>query len=248
MSATTLHDARTGGMRLIPVQLPESPRGIVLVLHGGASRAQRPQVSPAQLSVLRMIPVARRVAQSGRGRLAVFRVLNSMRGWDTRHTPVADALLALREAREQSGLELPVALVGHSLGGRAALLAAEHPSVRSVVALAPWLYPGDAPRELTGRNILFVHGEHDRVASPERSAAVARGLTGADSVAYVSVRRGKHAMLRRADVFETLAAAWVRRTLLGRDPAPALDEDEPREGRADGIVNRALAGERWLEI
>ena len=40
------------GARLVPVRRGRAPRGIVLVLHGGASRGDRAMVSPAQLSVL----------------------------------------------------------------------------------------------------------------------------------------------------------------------------------------------------
>src|SRR4051794_24089617 len=104
--------------RLVPVRArrePRGPRGIVLVLHGGAGRREAVPVSPTQLSVLRMVPVARRI---GRSRdLAVFRLLNSQRGWGHDDTPVADVRWALKEVREQYG-DLPVVLVGHSLGGR----------------------------------------------------------------------------------------------------------------------------------
>ncbi|MFL6171590.1 MAG: hypothetical protein ACJ716_01745 [Marmoricola sp.] len=50
--------------RLVPVIEPRSPQGVVLVLHGGAGRGSRMMVSPAQLSVLRIIPVARRLART----------------------------------------------------------------------------------------------------------------------------------------------------------------------------------------
>src|ERR1700754_2731116 len=108
--------------RLIDVYVPERPEGAVLVLHGGASRRGSMRVSPAQLSVLRMIPIARRMARAGRGRLAVFRLLNSRRGWDASHTPVDDARWALEQISERFEERPPVCLVGHSLGGRAALL------------------------------------------------------------------------------------------------------------------------------
>ena len=55
--------------RLIPVEVPDRPTGAVLVLHGGASRRDGVAVSPAQLSVLRMIPIAARIAR-GRPRPA----------------------------------------------------------------------------------------------------------------------------------------------------------------------------------
>jgi predicted esterase len=171
---------------------PVSPSAGVLALHGGASRRDSVMVSPTQLSVLRMVPIARRVARVGRGQLAVFRLLNATRGWDTHHTPVADARWALQFIGEQLG-DLPVGLIGHSLGGRAALLAAGEPSVRSVVALAPWVYPTDNPGSLAGRRILVVHGSADRVASPQRSFAVSRRLARSAAVGYIQIDGAKHA-------------------------------------------------------
>ena len=98
--------------RLLDTRAPRDPAAAVLVLHGGASRPDRPEVSPAQLSVLRMVPVASRLARAGRGRLAVHRLLNTHRGWDSTHTPVDDVRWALGRVRERYG-DLPVALVGH---------------------------------------------------------------------------------------------------------------------------------------
>ena len=155
--------------RLIEVKVPANPEGAVLVLHGGASRGERLMVSPTQLSVLRMIPIARRIARAGDKRLAVFRLLNSRRGWDTHHTPVHDAHWALDQIGERLGERLPTCLVGHSLGGRAALLAAGRPEVVSAVALAPWVYDSDVARGLSDQRILIVHGSADRIASPARS-------------------------------------------------------------------------------
>jgi hypothetical protein len=42
--------------KLIDVAVPADPAGVVLVLHGGNSRRHTAIVSPAQPSVLRMIP------------------------------------------------------------------------------------------------------------------------------------------------------------------------------------------------
>ena len=200
--------------RLIDVRVPERPEGAVLVLHGGASRRGDVRVSPTQLSVLRMIPIAKRIARAGGGRLAVHRLLNSRRGWDAHHTPVDDARWALDRLAERSGGPLPTCLVGHSLGGRAAILAASGPEVRSAVALAPWVSPADSPRGLEGRRILIVHGSGDRIASPQRSAALARRLAGSASVDYVTVEDGKHAMLRHGGEFIRPATEFVVRTLL----------------------------------
>ncbi len=210
--------------RLLATRVPKKPDAVVLVLHGGASRQDSPMVSPAQLSVLRMVPIARRVARAGRGRLAVFRVLNSSRGWDTAHTPVDDVRWALGEVADRLGSELPTGLVGHSLGGRAALLAGGEPPVRSVVALNPWVYPSDRA-DLAGRRVLVVHGTEDRIADPERSFAVAQALCStADSLGYLRVDGAKHAMLRRGRVFERAAADFCSATLLGRSVGGAVGE------------------------
>ncbi|WP_179519439.1 alpha/beta hydrolase [Nocardioides perillae] len=217
--------------RLVDVHRPRDParaEGVVLVLHGGASRQGRPTVSPTQLSVVRMVPVARRVARAGRGRLAVHRLLNTYRGWDSEHTPVDDARAALRTLTEQYAGR-PVALVGHSLGGRAALLAGQADGVASVVALNPWLYPHD-DADLTGRRVLFVHGTDDRIAPAAHAESVARRLGRRADVGFVHVPGGKHAMLRQGSVFERAAADFVCATLLG-------------DTVADGPVARVLAGE-----
>ena len=191
-------------------------------------------VSPTQLSVLRMIPIARRVARVGHRRLAVFRLLNSVRGWDSRHTPVEDAHWALKKIAGLLGPCLPVCLVGHSLGGRAAILAAGAPGVVSTVALAPWVYPSDGRSALPGRKVLIVHGSRDRIASPQNSAAAALELSRTAEVGYIRVDGGKHAMLRHHRTFDALAADFAAVTLLGT--------------KATTAVARLTPGHRWLEI
>jgi pimeloyl-ACP methyl ester carboxylesterase len=218
--------------KLVDVHVPDRPEGVALVLHGGASRRADMMVSPTQLSVLRMIPVARRIVRAGERRLAVFRLLNSVRGWDAGHTPVRDAAWALDRIAERLGERAPTCVVGHSLGGRAAILTAGRPEVRGVAALAPWVLPTDVPAgDLSDRSFLIVHGSRDRIASPDRSAALARTLARRADVAYVTVEGGKHAMLHHHAIFDGLAADFSATTLLG---APAT-----------GALARVAAGERW---
>jgi predicted esterase len=220
--------------RLIDVAVPADSAGIVVVLHGGASRRPGMPVSPTQLSVLRMVPVASRVARRSGGRLAVLRLLNSSRGWDNEHTPVRDVEWALGEIARRFGPAEPVCLIGHSLGGRAALLAAGQASVAGVVALAPWVYPTDVAADVAGTPIVIIHGDADRIASPARSRQVARSLSRETDVTYVSVKRGTHAMLGRLDTFDGLAARCAAWMLLGQ---------------LDGtVVQRIAAGETWLEV
>lgn len=181
-----------------------------------------------------MLPIARRLAQVGRNELAVFRLLNTSRGWNEQQSPVDDVNWALEQVAERFGSDLPVALVGHSLGGRAALCSASNPAVTSVVALAPWLYAADGDLDLSGRSVMFSHGAIDRVADPAIAAAVADRLADKTHVGFVSVGGAKHAMLRRREMFDGLAADFVATTLLGR-PATAL-------------VQRMLNGDRSIVV
>ncbi len=214
--------------RLIETLHVDDPVGVVVLLHGGASRPGRVMVSPAQLSVLRMVPIARRLARAGGGRLAVLRLLNTSRGWDTSHTPVHDAEWALAQVRERYG-EVPVALVGHSLGGRAALLSGNRDGVVAVVALNPWLR-GDEAVDLRGRRTLVVHGDRDAVAPLRRAESVVRRLRRRSPVALVVVAGGRHAMLRRGRHFERYASELVMLSLLGRPVR-------------SGVLRAALAGQ-----
>ena len=190
-------------------------------------------VSPAQLSVLRMIPIARRIAQAGHGRLAVYRLLNSRRGWDASHTPLHDVAWALAALRRRHSAIPPVCLVGHSLGGRAAILSAGCAEVRSVVALAPWVYPVDGDVNAAGRRVLVVHGTDDRIASIDRAAAAARRLERTATVGFITVIGGTHSMVRHHATFDRFAADFAAATLLGTQPV--------------GPVAEVLGGTGWVE-
>jgi pimeloyl-ACP methyl ester carboxylesterase len=224
----------TPAASLLEMRVPSRPQGVALVLHGGAGREESTPVSPTQLSVLRMVPVAARIAHAGGRRLAVFRLLNSSRGWDDRRTPVEDVAWALRELRERFGEDLPTSLVGHSLGGRAALLAGDLPAVRSVVALAPWVYPSDGDRDLRGRRVLVVHGDADRVASLRRAEAMVERLRRSTEVGLVRVSGGSHSMVRHHRIFDGAAADFVTATLLGDEPGHPVRE--------------VLAGQRLVDV
>ena len=220
--------------KLVPVHVPETPEAAVLVLHGGGSRNESVAVSPTQLSVLRMIPIANRVSRAGHGRLAVFRLLNSARGWDSKHTPVEDVRWAVDRIAERLGREVPLGLVGHSLGGRAAIGSCDQPAVHGVVALAPWVYPDDGRVDASGVRVLIVHGTDDRIASPQRSHEAADQLRRtAKSLSFVDVEGGKHAMLAKHGEFSSLAADFSAAVLL--DPPP---------GRAARVVDELSSGSR----
>ncbi len=175
-------------------------------------------MSPSQLSVVRMIPIAHRVVRAGRGRLAVWRLLNSTRGWGGTHTPLDDVHWALERIRAQLPPSTPIGLIGHSLGGRAAILSSGEANVRNVVALAPWLHPRDGDVDASGCRVLFVHGSADRVASPHRALAAAERLSRTARVGVIRVDHGGHAMVRRHRTFDGLAAGFTAATLLDKAP------------------------------
>ncbi|MEO7260138.1 MAG: alpha/beta fold hydrolase [Jatrophihabitantaceae bacterium] len=189
---------------------------VVLVLHGGRELSTDP-VQARQLSVLRMIPFARRIARRSGGRVAVARLRYASRGWNANSSgpaPVADAEWALRQLTERFP-GLPIGLVGHSMGGRTALRVGGHPQVRGIVGLAPWLPAGEPVSQLAGRRVLLMHGSADRMTSPAGTAAFASRIEAAGAaVSLVSVDGEGHAMLRRAQLWHELAAQFVLSTVL----------------------------------
>jgi len=96
------------------------------------------------------------------------------------------------------------------------------------------VYPTDVAPDLNGQRILFVHGADDRIASPGRSATLARALGERVQTAYVRVAGGKHGMLRRHALFDGLAADFALATLLGIHRSEA--------------IGRIEAGECWLTL
>lgn len=229
---------------VLRVDAPSGPvRGVALVLHGGRSKGRTP-VRANQLAVLRMLPFAKALRSAGAADgLAVARLRYVVRGWNgADQSPVPDSRWALDElATRFPGV--PTALVGHSMGGRAALYVAGHPGVRAVVGLAPWIEAGDPVQQLAGRRLLILHGTRDRMTSAAASASYARAAeTVAESVAFVSVTDERHAMLRRAPLWHDLAAGFVTGVLFGTRPEGTADE------QVTNVLTKALAGQGSLVV
>ena len=186
-----------------------SVRGVVVVAHGG-QEVSTARTSALQPAVLRMVPVAAAIGRAVRGHgVAVRRPRFAVRGWNGEQaSPVHDLNELLDGLRGEFG-PVPVVLVGHSMGARAALRAAGHPCVAAVAGLAPWLPPGEPVDQLAGRNILLAHGTADLVTSPADTWAYAGRARALTAVAEIEVRGGEHAMLRRAALWHCLAAAFT---------------------------------------
>ncbi|MFE9929988.1 alpha/beta hydrolase [Streptomyces sp. NPDC005533] len=150
--------ARTGsGSRESPVN------GVVLLLPG-ASR-----FSPGPVR-----PLARALARAGGAEgLVTHHVIHG--GGASREE---QAGWAADEVVRRYG-DVPVCLAGYDAGGAAALRAAGHGAVNSVLALAPWLGEAtarDSPepvKQLSGRQVLIVHGTNDARSDPETSFRLA---------------------------------------------------------------------------
>jgi pimeloyl-ACP methyl ester carboxylesterase len=185
-------------------------RGVVVVAHGGKEVSTEP-VTAVQPAVLRMIPVARAIRNELRGSGAVVvRPLFRLRGWNgAEASPVNDLGNVLDEIRGRFG-DVPVVLVGHSMGARAALRAAGHPAVTAVAGLAPWLPSGEPVNQLAGRRILLAHGSADHLTNPGQTWDYADRASSVGQVAALEVLDGDHPMLRRARLWHNIAAEFAR--------------------------------------
>jgi dienelactone hydrolase len=193
---------------------------VVLVLSGGKPNSFA-RTDPGQLAAARMRPFASMLHRRGRPHgLAVWTVRYRYRGWNgEQRSPVADAQWALDEVRRRHG-DLPVVLVGHSMGGRVAFAVGGDPSVRGICALAPWTESGDPVAHLAGATVLIAHGNLDMVTSPgaSRQFAVRIAQLGA-RVGYINVVGDLHAMLFRWRRWHRLATGFSL-GVLGIAPMP----------------------------
>jgi predicted alpha/beta-hydrolase family hydrolase len=196
----------------------------VLVLHGGREHGHMP-TSSRQLSYLRMYDMywGVRRASSGADAVAAYLLRFRVRGWNAAQPvpdPVRDARYALDEiARRQPGA--PIAVLGHSMGGRSAFAVADHPAVVGICALAPWL-PQDEPLPggLDRVSFVIAHGTGDRMTSAPLSLEYARRLRAAGGrVARFELPGARHAMLDRPGLWRRFAVATIL-GLVGAGPLP----------------------------
>ena len=209
---TGADDVTLPAVRVLPAV--RATTAVVLVLHGGRARGEQ-RTARWQLAYRRMVPIAhavhRTIRDSGG---AVWLVRNRVRGWnEPRLDPVRDARWAIGQVR-RSHPDAAIVLIGHSMGGRAALRAADAARVRAVCTLAPWIEPGEPVGQLAGRAVLIAHGDRDRWTSPAASHAYAsRARQVTPEVCRFEVRGAGHAMLHRAADWTGLVCAFVAGTL-----------------------------------
>ena len=184
---------------------PRDPRGVVLMLHGGQEHGHE-VVDHRSRSWGRSVVMARAIARRAAVQdVAVWLLRYRHRGWNDGRAPVEDARWALTELRSRCA-GAPVALLGHSMGARTAVRAADDASVRGVVALAPWFPPGEPVATLTGKRLVAAHGTRDQITSAQatRDFVDRAGRAGADA-AYVDMGEVGHYLLRGMRRWNALA-------------------------------------------
>lgn len=182
----------------------DGQRALVLALHGGKQASRQP-VDGRSASWKRMAALQRAVAPDLHAAgVGTWLLRYRVRGWNG-GAPVADARAALAEVRRELG-DVPVVLLGHSMGARTAAYVADDPSVVGVVALAPWWLPEDPVDALRGKRVLAAHGRTDKITSARQTRAfLDRADRVAAEVAFRDMGRVGHYMFRRVPAWNAVA-------------------------------------------
>ncbi|MFI9771489.1 alpha/beta hydrolase [Streptomyces sp. NPDC052415] len=217
--ATPVRTARLG--RALGPE-PTAVSGVVLLLPAGDETSHRRP--SAMLAAASVRALGRRLTRAARDEgLAAHAVHYRWRGWNGTEANLArDADWAVEEAVRRYG-DVPVCLAGFDMGGRAALRAAGHEAVNSVLAIAPWLpeddvaAPPEPVKQLAGRRVLMVHGTNDRRTDPELSFRLAaRAKKTNRDVCRFEVHSDGHGLHQHRDEVLSLAEDFVMGVLFGR--------------------------------
>ncbi len=156
--------------------------------------------------------------------LAVYLLRYRHRGWNGERADAAvDARWALTDLEARHG-GVPVALIGNSMGGRAAVRVAGHRTVSAIVGIAPWLPDGEPVEPLAGRKVLILHGDRDRSgAGHKRSLAYAEQARSiVPDLARLEVKGSRHYLIARERDCWAAITNFVVGVLRGRPLAPTL--------------------------
>lgn len=174
---------------------------VALFCHGGTVASVEPPKERA-LSLVRMRAIEHfAFAAGGDQGLSTCLLRYRVAGWNG---PAADAHADVRWSLDRLRAEhgnVPIVLVGHSMGGRAVLRAGGEDGVQAICALAPWTPPNEPVDHLRGQTVTILHGRGDRWVPAALSAEFAgRAQDAGARVARFTVAGG-HSMLRRANVW-----------------------------------------------
>jgi pimeloyl-ACP methyl ester carboxylesterase len=207
-------DETSGRPGLTRYDVPGPARAVALVLHGGKGRSSA-RVTGKSLSWWRAQGLARALERPlADDAVGVWALRHGTVGWNGDGADkVADARWALDRVEAELG-GVPVVLVGHSMGGRTACRAADHPLVRGVVALAPWLPPTDPVDALTGRELHAAHGRRDHITrAGDTRAFVERAAQVASATSFTDMGDRGHYLLRGVSAWNAFTLDRVRRVL-----------------------------------
>ena len=222
------------------VARPADAAAVAVVLHGGAVEGREPNL-PWSHNVARLVPFARSL-RAVPGPLAVARLRFRYRGWNgDEQAPLVDARWALEQLRAAYPGR-PVAVVGHSMGGRVALHLGDETDVRLVVALAPWIEPGDTQPGPWCRTIVL-HGDRDVICGLSRSRRLVEQLQsqGRDAT-LIRIARSDHAMLLRARLWTQLVTGITAQTFADELGLTGVEAAEPRSGVLGAAITLAVHG------
>lgn len=223
MSAPSLTRLDPTPAQTVPaLALPEAavdPAGVVLLLHGGKPRGHD-AVGARSASWRRMAALQRAITpRAHEAGVTTWLLRYRERGWNgTGASATEDARWALEEVRRELG-EVPVVLLGHSMGARTAVHVADAPGVVGVVGLAPWWDASDPVDTLAERHLRAAHGRSDKITSARLTQEyVRRAGVVAASADFADMGRVGHYMLRRVDAWNDLATVAALGLLQRRVP------------------------------
>ena len=199
---------------------PGDPRAMILLLHGGKPRSHQ-AIDGRSASWRRVQWLQRDIAPGAHeAGVGLWLLRYRERGWNGGTDRAADARWALDELREAHG-DVPVVLLGHSMGARVAVHVADDPSVRGVVGLAPWWSSEDPVSTLAGRTLRAAHGRRDRITSfRETTRYVDRARSVADSVDLRDMGALGHYMLSGSRRWHDVALTSSLEVLGAQVPFP----------------------------
>jgi pimeloyl-ACP methyl ester carboxylesterase len=187
-------------------QLDGTATAVVIIAHGGATTGKA-GATRLRLTYAWSRAFSRWVLRAVDGTPAqVWRLRYRHRGWNgTDQDAAVDLRWAVRRAAERYPGR-PVILIGHSMGGRACIYAADEPNVTAALLLAPWIEPGDPIGRLSGRSVLIAHGSRDRMTDPRASARTADAV----NATFVPIPGAGHTMLDKFTRWRDITQGFLR--------------------------------------
>ena len=125
-----------------------------------------------------------------------------IKSWQRLELCVEDTLAALEALAPRRAL-----LLGFSMGGAVAIRAAGHPSVRTVLGLAPWIPDRLDLSRLAGRRLAVVHGAWDRSLPGVPGVSPSSSLRGFERARAAGVE-GDYQLVPRAVHPVAVRAPW----------------------------------------